>query len=219
MKKRNFILGLILCCTQIQAYDTTPKGQKYYDEIDRVGTMEEKVALLVKACEAGHSEACNGVGYGYQRGEYTLQKDLSLAMKYYRKACDSHHSMGCRNVGDLYAFGKGVEQDSVKAMEYYKRGCDLTDKDNVGACYQLAVGYDKGYGVTKNEPKAMSYFQKACDKIDVDKEAGGNACYNLGIQYNYGDVVAVDRVKARQYAQKSCNAGNENGCKLLNLIP
>ena len=63
-----------------------------------------------------------------------------------------------------YAKGQGVKQDYKKAIELFKKACDLGDATG---CYNLGVFYAKGQGVKQDYKKAAELFKKACDSGNV----------------------------------------------------
>ena len=67
---------------------------------------------------------------------------------------------GCSNLGFAYANGRGVEQDYVKASEFYVKACDM---GNGGGCHNLGNLYAQGRGVKDDANAAEKYLKKACE--------------------------------------------------------
>ena len=65
---------------------------------------------------------------------------------------------GCSNLGFAYANGRGVEQDHVKASEFYAKACEM---GNGGGCYNLGNLYAQGRGVKEDTNAAEKYLKKA----------------------------------------------------------
>ena len=63
------------------------------------------------------------------------------------------------NRTDLH--GYSVDQDYIKAMEYYQKA---VDKGNIEALNKIGTISQKGYGVKKDYGKAIEYYQKAADQ-------------------------------------------------------
>jgi len=61
-------------------------------------------------------------------------------------------------VGLFYENGTVVEEDSMKAAEYYSRSANLS---YAGAQHNLAIFYSKGRGVEKDEEKAYQLYSRA----------------------------------------------------------
>ncbi|MDR0762500.1 MAG: hypothetical protein LBF13_05585 [Campylobacteraceae bacterium] len=54
--------------------------------------------------------------------------DYDKAIEYTAKGCNGKDISGCLSAGSAYLMGAGVKKDEVKAMQFYKKGCDLGDK-------------------------------------------------------------------------------------------
>ena len=63
-------------------------------------------------------------------------------------------------MGFAYANGRGIEQDYVKASEFYAKACNI---GNGGGCYNLGNLYAQGRGVKEDANAAEKYLKKACD--------------------------------------------------------
>ncbi len=59
------------------------------------------------------------------------KQDFSKARKYFERACGLNNGRGCNNLGVLYRDGQGVEKNSIKATQFYSKGCELGFQ---GAC-------------------------------------------------------------------------------------
>ncbi len=42
----------------------------------------------------------------------------------HKNGCDGGDVFSCALLGSMYQWGDGVGQDSLKAIEYYEKGCD-----------------------------------------------------------------------------------------------
>jgi TPR repeat protein len=54
--------------------------------------------------------------------------DFDKAIEYTVKGCNGKDISGCLSAGGAYLMGAGVKKDEAKAMQFYKKGCDLGDK-------------------------------------------------------------------------------------------
>lgn len=83
---------------------------------DRNKMME----LLSKACDARKVEACMGLGNqeGYVRAASLLNE-----------SCENGNAKACTDLGEFYNRGRGVAKDTVKANEYFDKGCELDNED------------------------------------------------------------------------------------------
>lgn len=75
--------------------------------------------------------------------------------------------VACNLVGVLFDAGKGVKQDSSKAIKWFTY-CANT---NPHAAYNLAVIYADGRGVAKNAAKAEPYFKAAWNGLQTPQAA------------------------------------------------
>ena len=68
--------------------------------------------------------------------------------------------------------GRGVETDSAKAAEWYRKAAE---QGLDSAQYHLGRCYEGGHGVTKDLTKAAEWYQKAADK-GYDKKLLQQGC-------------------------------------------
>jgi TPR repeat protein len=83
----------------------------------------DKVASLTASC-ATVRLSCDTLADIYAKGLYDVPIDLPRAAGLYRKACDAGLRLGCNHLGALYALGRGVDKDPVKALALYGQACD-----------------------------------------------------------------------------------------------
>jgi TPR repeat protein len=93
--------------------------------------------------------------------------------------------------------GRGIAYDPIKAMQFYKQGCDLKDP---AACKLL-------------ETYPQQFVDLSRESCRVDR--AGNGCHNLGLAYLAGIGVTADRKRARELFEKSCDLGDRGGCNRL----
>jgi TPR repeat protein len=60
----------------------------------------------------------------------------------------------------MYYWGKGVRKDYTRAVELYKKACDMGDG---WGCKSLGGMYEYGEGVAKDSTRARELYKKACD--------------------------------------------------------
>ncbi|KAG0060130.1 hypothetical protein BGZ89_012534 [Linnemannia elongata] len=75
-------------------------------------------------------------------------------------------------LGDAYETGKGVTEDYISAIKYFRRAAN---RGHAMAQYRMGLLYKHGRGVEKNPYRADSWFEKA-DKQDLPQ-----AQYQLGL--------------------------------------
>lgn len=66
----------------------------------------------------------------------------------------------CAHLGALYEKGQIVSKNNFKAVELYRKACDMNYEEG---CNSLGLMYENGKGVRKDTSKALEYFGKACD--------------------------------------------------------
>ncbi|MDR1285346.1 MAG: hypothetical protein LBJ88_04000 [Campylobacteraceae bacterium] len=71
-----------------------------------------------------NAEACFLAGYLYISQD---EPDYEKAMEYTIKSCDGKIANGCLSAGGAYFMGVDVKKDEAKAMQFFKKGCDLKD--------------------------------------------------------------------------------------------
>ena len=102
-------------------------------------------------------------------------------------------------MGECYYYGRGVEQDYEKAVEWYEKGAA---GGNTTAMYNLGVCYANGRGVEQDYGKAVEWYEKAAAGGDTD------AMTNLGWCYENGRGVEQDYEKAVEWYEKGAAGGN-----------
>ncbi|HEX7485038.1 MAG TPA: hypothetical protein VF332_02725 [Vicinamibacterales bacterium] len=108
----------------------------------------------------------------------------------------------CTQLGDMYATGKGVARDTVRAAQAYERACN---GGAVDVCNTLGEIMERTGSAEIGVPRSEQLFQKACE--------GGSSpgCLNLGL------AAAEREDKARAFAlyERSCSGGWAAGCHQL----
>ena len=70
---------------------------------------------------------------------------------------------GCNDLGALYADGKGVPKDEVRATSLYEVACS---QHNVSGCANLGWHLYKGIGIKVDKPKGRELLAMACGTND-----------------------------------------------------
>ena len=85
--------------------------------------------FLEKACAGGIADACDSLGdeYNSMSAGYVKQ-DACKASDYYTKACENNKARSCNQNGEIYFTGKCVKKDNLRAIESFKKSCDLNDE-------------------------------------------------------------------------------------------
>src|SRR6266436_4463782 len=101
-------------------------------------------------------------------------------------------------LGLLYAGGRGVARDLVKAAKWHRKAAD---QGFAQAQYQLGLDYANGEGVKINQTEASKWFRKAADQELIEAE------YELGLRCLSGRGVRESGSEAVDWFRKSAGQG------------
>jgi len=93
-------------------------------------------------------------------------------------------------LGLAYSFGRGVPQDDVEAVRWYRLAADHGDADGQ---VNLGLMYADGRGVPEDDPEAVRWIQLAAE------QGNGDAQLWLGLMYANGEGVPADEVTAHMW--------------------
>ena len=93
-------------------------------------------------------------------------------------------------LGLAYSFGRGVPQDDVEAVRWYRLAADQGD---AGGQVNLGLMYADGRGVPEDDPEAVRWIRLAAD------QGNGDAQLWLGLMYANGEGVPEDDVTAHMW--------------------
>ena len=110
------------------------------------------------------------------------------------------------NLGVIYLRGNGVDQNYLKAIEYFELAAK---KNNAVALLNLGFIYSFEFGVTRDYLKAIKYFELSAEQNCSE------SFLNLGYLYYEGLGVQRDVLKAINYFKMA--AKQNNSCALFNL--
>lgn len=142
----------------------------------------------------------------YKRGGIGLKQEKKMAVEWYRKAA----AQGCINallcLGNMYAQGKEIEKNSLKARRYYKMVeailIEDAERGDASAQRKLAGLYEKGKIGETDYDKAVYWYKKAAVKGDA------HAMKSLGELYlcrgNNNPEMAV------KWLQEAASQGNDS---------
>lgn len=110
------------------------------------------------------------------------------------------------NLGRCYEHGKGVEKDSIKAVEWYQKSADQgysQGQNSLGLCYL------SGEGVKKDVDKGIELLTLAAN------QGYARALNNLARAYILGEGVKKDVLKAEELLKKSVEQNDTIGLVYL----
>ncbi len=93
-------------------------------------------------------------------------------------------------LGLAYSFGRGVPQDDVEAVRWYRLAADQGD---AGGQVNVGLMYADGRGVPEDDPEAVRWIQLAAD------QGNGDAQLWLGLMYANGEGVPADDLTAHMW--------------------
>lgn len=138
----------------------TNLGFMYANGIGVIENKDKSIYWLTKAAESGYSEAYYILGTLYEKGNNTINRDLSKATHYYILAVKKNHGMAKNNLATLLINGKGIEKNENEAFKLY---LDAAQNNNVAfSMYALYQIYSKGTKAIPQDPqKAQYWLEKA----------------------------------------------------------
>lgn len=136
--------------------------------------------LLLAGVAPVHAGFKDGVE-AYKKGDY------EVAFKEFQTLAKEGNVRAQNTLAYMYEKGRGVEQDLLAAVRWYRRAADQGDPL---AQYNLAIMYYNGKGVPKNYTESADLFRKAAE--------GGysKALFNLGEMCRQGQGVLRDHTQA-----------------------
>ncbi len=196
------------------------------------GTPKDPVrsmALFERACATRTVlDACVNMAWQLEQG-LGVERDVARAVGIYEDACGKDNPTACNNLGWLALQGgpapaikmemldgesgqvrpSTVAQDKPKALELFKKSCDLglpLGCNNEGWMLQM------GDGVPEDLERSVELLTRACDQ---NAEA---ACASLGWAMEVGKGVEKDDVKAAALYMRGCDLGSPYACHNLGLM-
>jgi|GEM_PF-5491388 len=121
------------------------------------GNYQEAYNLALLLSKKGHGCAYNLLGNLYYLGE-NVKRDLSKAIKYYKKACEKNWPGAFYNLGWYYYNGIEVNLDKNISFHLYKKAAEL---GNHYAQFKLGILYFHGIGTSRDADLALQFVQKA----------------------------------------------------------
>lgn len=165
----------------------------------------EALPLLEVAANQNDAKSQYCLAVIYADG-YGVKKDLSKAIKWFRKSAEQNYDKALFRMAKLYQDGDGVPQDDKAALKLFLKAAE---QGHILAAYKLGIIYEKGLGVYKDETTATSWYEKAALK-GYDK-----AQTEIGYRYLKGIGITKDYNKALEWFRK---ASLQNCCSAKNNI-
>ena len=118
--------------------------------------------------------------------------NIKKGFKLTKKAAKQDFSLAAYDLGVLYKYGKGRNQNLIKAANWFRKGYKL---GNSKAAYSLGYMFFKGFGnETQDYQKAVKWFRKSDYPM---------AKHWLAVCYYFGYGVGQDKSKALQLLKEN----------------
>jgi len=178
--------------------------EKAYDII--INSESNAVLNFWKGCFADP-------GFSFYKSS-RVEKNQNRAKAFYRKAVDldieemaeAGDKYACTCLGEMYRIGHGVDQDYLRAVEWY---CKAAEQGHAIAQYYLGVMYHYGRGVDKNHLIAVEWFRKAAE------QGHSIAQRKLGLMYEYGYGDDKNKSTAVEWYRKAAEQGDADAQRYL----
>ena len=141
----------------------------------------------------------------FQQGfEATERGDYQTAFKLWLPLAEQGNASTQFNLGVMYEDGRGVKQDDVEAVKWFRQAAEQGDAK---AQFNLGLMYDEGRGVKQDYFEAVKWYRQAAEQGDA------KAQFNLGVMYAKGQGVRQDKGQAKEWFGKACDNGYQDGCE------
>ncbi len=134
--------------------------------------------------------------------------DLASASYWYGKAANKGHTDAQTDLAAMYAEGRGVETDGLKAARWYRRAAE---GGNVRAQYNLAVMDHLGLGVGHDFDASIRWYENAARQGDA------NAMNNMAFTYGMGEGVVQSNSEAYAWFALAASRGNADAAENRDL--
>ncbi|WP_026759954.1 tetratricopeptide repeat protein [Selenomonas ruminantium] len=174
-------------------------GEAYHHGLGKEVNYDKAKEYYEKAMDAGE----DAVLFWY--GEiYFDEEQYKEALNYFQRAAvdgNEFQAEAENTIGIMYQQGKGVEQDFVKAAEWYQKAAG---HGNASAMCALGTMYNRGQGMAQDCAQAAYWALQAAKLGDVV------AMYNIGSYYEEGNGVEQDYVAALAWYMRAADYGDED---------
>jgi hypothetical protein len=112
-------------------------------------------------------------------------------------------------LGRAYEDGKGVEQDDVRAVEWFRKSAE---QGNAQAQNALGVMYALGRGVERDKEEAVRWYKKAA------KQGLAEGIYNVAISYYNGEGIEENSALACTWMMVAQRRGDAQAAEAMKHI-
>ena len=148
----------------------------------------------------------------YDRGEYSTELFTHIF-----EAANNNNGRAQYIVAEMYAAGRGIEQNFAESTFWLKKSLDFVNKNaqfrQAWAEKAMGVIYEKGWYVDSNPERAVRWYRSSADKNYAPAQ------YRLGLAYAKGLGVNKDNEQAASWLKKALSNGNQEAKKALTKLP
>jgi len=157
--------------------------------------IQTSIKWYRKAATEGYLEAKNNLAVILLKNSDVDSKEYHQAITLLTEASQAGHAPSQNNLGHCYEFGKGVEKNDARAVEWYKKSASQGHSASF-----INLGYlqmkRREYGA------AFEQFSNACKDGSID------SWYYLGLMHEKGYYVPLNVFLAFDYFQKASREGH-----------
>ncbi|WP_010322543.1 tetratricopeptide repeat protein [Marinobacterium stanieri] len=170
-------------------------GQLYENGWGVDKDLEQAQRLYEQGARQGHLESVNSLRALKNRA-YKIEFDKLMPL------AENGDGDAQNRIGEMFEFGYGVERDSDKAIEWYRKAADqnvVAAWHNIGRCYNFGTGVEQDYA------EAETWYRKAAEKGHME------AMFFMGTLYSnaHGQDESVDTdVAAYAWMHNAALLGN-----------
>ena len=215
MKRLIIILSLLTTFASVNAqvfyFDRRPSNPHYVIRLP----MSDRVRNCLELAVAGAPEEQYRLASFYHEG-YGLEQNDSLAFYWAKESAMQDYPAGLYFIAYAYETGKGVAQDTEKAISLYKRALEealpLAEQGDATAQFVMGKLYDYGNGgIEINQQSAVRWYRKSA------MQGYAGAQFNLGNCYQLGEGVKEDKTQAVYWYSKAADQGDPEAQYMLGL--
>lgn len=184
-----------------------PLGMLAYGAIIEEGMLcvqqdyQRSYELIKKAADMGEPNAITALGMFYENGVY-VQKNLNIAIKYYKLALEEGSFNAIENLGKLYMNGgDGLSPNMFQSRSYYKIGADAGLPESI---YQYCNNLYKDNAMLLHIYEIRKYLEKGRTLKDP------KCILFLGNMYLKGDLFPKKIDLGEMFVKEAAEMGNRD---------
>ena len=166
-----------------------------------------RMYALGKGVVRDHDEAVKWYRMAAKRGDYVPFRMEGLIseveqeeLDWYRLAAEGGYEEAQFLLGEMYAHGKGVGQDYVEAVKWYRLAAKRDTEAQRVAQTRLGELYTFGKGVAQDHKQAVKWYRLAAEREERVAQ------FRLGELYTSGEGVAQNYKEAVRWYQRAAES-------------